>query len=166
MEYYGPIKGGEGKKGIMSRAWERCKSFSGGIGRKGGASSRKLKTKSKSWPGSLTDGVDVGKKWGRVAPEGCFSIYVGPEKQRFVIKTEYVNHPLFRELLEEAESEYGYSSEGPLLLPCQVDRFLGVINHMDFQENSITKNFVANTHRTSCYHLLITPPTFLAINDF
>jgi SAUR family protein len=30
-------------------------------------------------------------------------------------------------LLEEAESEYGYSSEGPLTLPCNVDIFYRVL---------------------------------------
>ncbi|KAL0408471.1 UNVERIFIED_CONTAM: Auxin-responsive protein SAUR32 [Sesamum radiatum] len=164
MEYC-PIKG-EGKKGIMSRAWERCKSFSAGTG----SSSGKLKMKSKSWPRglSLTDGVgvEIGKKWRRVAPEGCFSIYVGPQKQRFVIKTEYVNHPLFRDLLEEAESEYGYRSEGPLLLPCGVDRFLGVLHQMDFEDN-ISKhkgrrNFVATRVLGPVTTSLITPPRFLA----
>lgn len=178
MEYC-PVKG-KGRKGVISKTWERCKSFSGG-------SSGKLKMMSKSWPRSLTDSVDVeapalaadkkniGKKWKRVGPlpEGCFSIYVGPQKQRFVIKTEYVNHPLFRDLLEEAESEYGYSSDGPLLLPCEVDRFLGVLTQMmDFEDNIFVgkhkgRNFVprTRTHQMSCYHLL-TPPRFLAINSF
>ncbi|KAL0447270.1 UNVERIFIED_CONTAM: hypothetical protein Slati_1854900 [Sesamum latifolium] len=162
MEYC-PTKG-EGKKGMMSRAWERCKSFSGGIGRKAGSSSGKLKMKSKSWPRGLTD--SIGKKWRRVAPEGCFSIYVGPQKQRFVIKTEYVNHRLFRGLLEEAESEYGYSSEGPLLLPCEVDRFLGVLDQMDFEDNISSKhkgrNFVATRVIGAVTTSLITPPRFLA----
>ncbi|KAK4399592.1 Auxin-responsive protein SAUR32 [Sesamum angolense] len=163
MEYC-PIKG-EGKKGIMSRAWERCKSFSGGIGRKASSSSGKLKMKSKSWPRGLTEGVEIGKKWRRVAPEGCFSIYVGPQKQRFVIKTEYVNHPLFRDLLEEAESEYGYSSEGPLQLPCEVDRFLGVLDQMDFEDNTSKhkgRTRVIGAVTTS----LITPPRFLAAVDY
>ncbi|KAI3452561.1 hypothetical protein Pfo_009225 [Paulownia fortunei] len=100
--------------------------------------------KSKSWPRGLN--VDApnqekknGKKWSRVAPEGCFSIYVGPQKQRFLIKTEYVNHPLFKMLLEEAESEYGYSSEGPLALPCEVDHFIKVLMEMDCEENNSGK---------------------------
>ncbi|GLJ36119.1 hypothetical protein SUGI_0724580 [Cryptomeria japonica] len=58
-----------------------------------------------------------------VTPRGHVAVYVGEDRQRFVIKTEYINHPLFRELLEEAEKEYGYHNEGPLLLPCQVVLF-------------------------------------------
>lgn len=67
----------------------------------------------------------------RVAPTGCFTVYVGAEKQRFVIKTEYANHPLFKMLLEDAELEYGFSSEGPLLLPCNVDLFCKILAEMD-----------------------------------
>lgn len=120
---------GKGKKGMISKTWERCKSFS--LMRKPLA---RVVQKSKSWPRGL------------VVPEGCFSIYVGPERERFVIKTKYVNHPLFRALLEEAESEYGYSSDGPLLLPCQVHHFLEMMARMECHKN---------IH--SAYHLL-TPP--------
>ncbi|KAL0369154.1 UNVERIFIED_CONTAM: Auxin-responsive protein SAUR32 [Sesamum calycinum] len=87
------------------------------------------------------------------------------QKQRFVIKTEYVNHPLFRDLLEEAESEYGYSSEGPLQLPCEVDRFLGVLDQMDFEDNTSKhkgRTRVIGAITTS----LITPPRFLAAVDY
>ncbi|KAL6494960.1 hypothetical protein OROGR_030879 [Orobanche gracilis] len=65
------------------------------------------------------------------SPNGCFSVYVGPERQRFVIKTEYANHPLFKMLLEESEMEYGFVNEGPLLLPCEVDIFYKVLAEMD-----------------------------------
>lgn len=58
-----------------------------------------------------------------VAPRGHVAVYVGEERERFVIKTEYINHPLFRMLLDEAEKEYGFHHEGPLVLPCQVASF-------------------------------------------
>ncbi|XP_047972838.1 auxin-responsive protein SAUR71-like [Salvia hispanica] len=74
-------------------------------------------------------------KAGRVAPMGCFTVYVGPEKQRFVIKTEYANHALFKMLLDDAELEYGYHSDGPLLLPCDVDLFCGIIAEIDGDEH-------------------------------
>lgn len=65
------------------------------------------------------------------APSGCFPVYVGPEKQRFVIKAEYANHPLFKMLLEDAEMEYGFTSEGPLLLPCDVVLFCKILAEME-----------------------------------
>lgn len=67
----------------------------------------------------------------QVTPDGCFAVYVGPEKQKFAIKTECVNHPLFKMLLEDAESEYGFSSEGPILLPCDVGLFYKILAEMD-----------------------------------
>lgn len=72
---------------------------------------------------------------GRVAPTGCFTVYVGPERKRFVIKTEYANHPLFKMLLEDAELEYGFCNDGPLLLPCHVDLFYTVLAEIDAANN-------------------------------
>ncbi|KAG6508603.1 hypothetical protein ZIOFF_033977 [Zingiber officinale] len=47
-----------------------------------------------------------------VAPEGCLVVRVGPERERFVIRARWVNHPLFRGLLEEAERELGFGRGG------------------------------------------------------
>ncbi|GMJ00118.1 hypothetical protein HRI_003681000 [Hibiscus trionum] len=66
-----------------------------------------------------------------LAPEGCFFVCVGPRRQRFAVKTEIANHPLFRMLLEDAKLEYGFSNEGPLLLPCDVDLFNQVLAEID-----------------------------------
>ena len=62
-----------------------------------------------------------------MAPEGYLAVYVGPGCTRFVIKTESVNHPLFRVLLEEAEKEYDFVCAGPLTLPCDVAVFRRII---------------------------------------
>ncbi|KAL2560025.1 auxin-responsive protein SAUR40-like [Forsythia ovata] len=166
---------GKVKKGLMIKTWERCKSFSG-LGRKNSSGIRyPLKMKSKSWPRGLIGGTGAGAtsdhdvenrgRKCRVTPEGCFSIYVGPQKQRFVIKTEYVNHPLFKTLLEEAESEYGYSTEGPLMLPCDVDIFVKVLVEMEYSDeiNSLRGCNFARSHNS--YHLL-TPPRLVAMNKF
>ncbi|KAL3747990.1 hypothetical protein ACJRO7_009249 [Eucalyptus globulus] len=68
-----------------------------------------------------------------LVPAGCFPVYVGEGdgKERFVVKTEYVNHPLFKSLLEDAESEYGFCSQGPLSLPCHPDFFFKVLAEME-----------------------------------
>ncbi|CAL5214732.1 unnamed protein product [Lathyrus oleraceus] len=55
--------------------------------------------------------------------KGCVCVYVGPERQRFIIKIKIFNHPLFKTLLEGVENEYGYRNDGPLWLPCEVDLF-------------------------------------------
>ncbi|GJN16887.1 hypothetical protein PR202_gb03912 [Eleusine coracana subsp. coracana] len=63
---------------------------------------------------------------------GCFSVYVGPDRERFVVRAECANHPLFRRLLDDAEREYGYAAQGPLALPgCHVDAFLDVLWQME-----------------------------------
>ncbi|XP_073129030.1 auxin-responsive protein SAUR40 [Henckelia pumila] len=130
-------------------------------------------SKSRSWHGSKTGRVSI--------PNGCFSVYVGPEKQRFVIETKCLNHSLFRMLLEDAETEYGFNCDGPLLLPCEVDLFCKVLAEMkcttstdhDYTYASCSP-FVNPARRLgksdmakgySSYGLL-TPPRWLKINHF
>ena len=60
-------------------------------------------------------------------PEGCFSVSVRPERERFVVHTECVNHQLFQMLLDEAEKEFEYATTGPLELPCGVELFQRVL---------------------------------------
>jgi len=97
------------KSGLISRTLQRCKSgLSAGSG--GGGSGRGRSS----------------------SPPGCFSVYVGPERERFVVRAECANHPLFRRLLDDAEREYGYAAQGPLALPgCDVDAFLNVLWQME-----------------------------------
>ncbi|KAK9276944.1 hypothetical protein L1049_006482 [Liquidambar formosana] len=128
----------KGKKSLITKTWERCRSIGRGDQSPSRTTQHALTRKSKSWSGGILSSPDrehhKGGRKSQVAPEGCFSVYVGPQKQRFVIKTEYANHPLFKMLLEEAELEYGYNSEGPLALPCNVDLFCKVLAEMDSDE--------------------------------
>ncbi|RDX80126.1 Auxin-responsive protein SAUR72, partial [Mucuna pruriens] len=71
------------------------------------------------------------KKQSRVAPQGCLCVYVGAERERFVIKIKIANHPLFKALLDAAEREYGYRNDGPLWLPCHVDFFCEALAEME-----------------------------------
>ncbi|GJM85090.1 hypothetical protein PR202_ga01511 [Eleusine coracana subsp. coracana] len=65
-------------------------------------------------------------------PAGCFAVLVGPDKERFVVRARCANHPLFRALLDEAETEYGFAGcDGPLELPCAVDDFMEVMWEME-----------------------------------
>ncbi|KAF1888728.1 hypothetical protein Lal_00036769 [Lupinus albus] len=126
------MKGAKEKKSLITKTWDRCKSIGGGHKSNIGDDNHSLMTTATTWRSRSCPNIDAKlkeekenseNKKGRVAPEGCFSVYVGPQMQRFVIKTEYANHPLFKMLLEEAESEYGYNSQGPLALPCKVEIF-------------------------------------------
>jgi SAUR family protein len=108
---------------------------------------------------------------------GCFSVYVGPEKQRFVVKAEFTNHPSFKVLLEEAALEYGYQRDGPILLPCDVDLFYNVL--AEIESNTIDYDMITSEgparHRHSnsssnkdyvgAYRLL-SPSPLLNFNQF
>ncbi|RDY05446.1 Auxin-responsive protein SAUR32, partial [Mucuna pruriens] len=58
-------------------------------------------------------------------PKGCLAILVGQgeEQQRFVIPVMYMNHPLFMQLLKQAEEEFGFDQKGPITIPCHVEHF-------------------------------------------
>ncbi|CAN7011547.1 unnamed protein product [Brassica oleracea var. botrytis] len=39
--------------------------------------------------------------------------------QRFVVPLMFLEHPMFRKLLERAEEEYGFYHDGALMVPCR-----------------------------------------------
>lgn len=134
----------KGKKGIIPKTWERCKS----LGRKNSLENNQHALTKKG----------ARKLRFRVTTQGCFSVYVGSDRQRFVIRTEYVNHPLFKMLLEEAESEFGYNSKGPLVLPCDVDFFLNLL--MELASDEAHRRGCGFARSYSSYHLT---PTIFAL---
>ncbi|XP_076882255.1 indole-3-acetic acid-induced protein ARG7-like [Bidens hawaiensis] len=95
------------RKNFLIRIWNRCQSFTHNRNKKAAV-------------GGL---------------EGCCPVYVGPNKQKFTLKMKHVNHPLFLMLLEEAVTEYGYNSNGPILLPCDVDLFYKVLTEMEAKDH-------------------------------
>jgi SAUR family protein len=64
---------------------------------------------------------------------------VGDASRRFVVRAAHLNHPVFRELLRQAEEEYGFpSSPGPVALPCcDEDRFLDVLRRVSSDEERL-----------------------------
>ncbi|OAY34259.1 protein SMALL AUXIN UP-REGULATED RNA 10 [Manihot esculenta] len=167
------IKGKGRNRNLIIQTWERCKSL-GRNSKKTSKLLRSLTSKSKSWPRlhhhpSIEDddhGEKISKKKKQVAPEGCFSVYVGPQKQRFVIKTEYANHPLFKILLEEAESEYGYNPEGPLALPCNVDLFYKVLVAMDDNNDETNRWGCGFSMNHASSYRLLSPSRTITMNQF
>ncbi|VFQ65861.1 unnamed protein product [Cuscuta campestris] len=60
-------------------------------------------------------------------PKGHFPVYVGEARRRFVVPIEYLEHALFRDLLDWAEQEFGYEHPtGGLTIPCTEDYFLSL----------------------------------------
>ncbi|XP_030541944.1 auxin-responsive protein SAUR32-like [Rhodamnia argentea] len=175
---------GKAKKGLISKTWERCKSIGRGGGGNKAASPGRLTRKTKSWSGSgageaaaAAVAVECGRgRRRRVAPEGCFSVYVGPGRQKFVIKTEYANHPLFKALLDEAEAEYGYSSGGPIELPCDVAVFYQVLMEIGSDDNDDGGGHTGGLgakRRVGCgfsqgygAYRLLSPSRMITINQF
>ncbi|XP_043688173.1 auxin-responsive protein SAUR32-like [Telopea speciosissima] len=78
-----------------------------------------------------------GKKDPKAIPKGCLAIMVGQgeEQQRFVIPVMYINHPLFMQLLKEAEDEYGFDQKGTITIPCQVEEFRHVQGIIDKEKS-------------------------------
>ncbi|KAE8694535.1 hypothetical protein F3Y22_tig00110782pilonHSYRG00080 [Hibiscus syriacus] len=148
----------KGKKNVLMKAWERCRSLGNTAGKKPSDTPSPLMRKSKSCHVFPTIEEDEDRKQKKkkkdkcfgVDPEGCFSVYVGPQRQRFVIKTRMVNHPLFKLLLEDAELEYGFGGEGPLLLPCDVDLFYRVLAEIDDNGDGEMSRFVCGFGYSPC----------------
>ncbi|XP_057426789.1 auxin-induced protein 15A-like [Lotus japonicus] len=64
-----------------------------------------------------------GKKLPPDVPRGHLAVTVGEAKKRFVIRADYLNHPLLQQLLDqEAYEGNGFNKSGPLAIPC--DEFL------------------------------------------
>ncbi|XP_074585499.1 auxin-responsive protein SAUR36-like [Curcuma longa] len=64
-------------------------------------------------------------------PKGYLSVYVGGEKEdgaprRYTVPVMYFNHPLFAELLQEAEKEFGFHHPGGITIPCPAAKFENV----------------------------------------
>ncbi|KAL2468133.1 auxin-responsive protein SAUR66-like [Forsythia ovata] len=69
----------------------------------------------------------------RKRKNGQFVVY-SKDNKRFVVPLCYLNHPIFRVLLEMAEEEYGLPIRGPLRVPCEkelVEYILGVFAKVD-----------------------------------
>ncbi|XP_020214392.1 auxin-induced protein 15A-like [Cajanus cajan] len=65
-------------------------------------------------------------------PRGYLAVYVGEKLKRFVIPISYLNHPLFQELLSQAEEEFGYDHPmGGLTIPCREDAFLDITSRLN-----------------------------------
>ncbi|KAL3516976.1 hypothetical protein ACH5RR_023878 [Cinchona calisaya] len=60
-------------------------------------------------------------------PKGQMAIYVGQKDggdfQRVLVPVIYFNHPLFGQLLKEAEEEFGYNHPGAITIPCRISEF-------------------------------------------
>lgn len=64
-------------------------------------------------------------------PTGFFAVYVGEERERFVVPTSFLSHPLFKMLLEKSYDEFGFEQRNRLVVPCSVSTFQEVVNAVE-----------------------------------
>ncbi|KMT06767.1 hypothetical protein BVRB_7g159270 [Beta vulgaris subsp. vulgaris] len=80
-------------------------------------------------------------------PTGFFAVYVGEERERFVVPTSFLSHPLFKILLEKTYDEFGFEQKNGLIVPCSVSTFQEVVNavesnHKRFDMRKLFEEFV------------------------
>ncbi|XP_027938439.1 auxin-responsive protein SAUR50-like [Vigna unguiculata] len=79
------------------------------------------------WLKSASGGGSGKKPPPRDVPPGHLAVMVGEEaKRRFVIRADYLNHPLLQKLLDQYEG-YGFNKSGPLAIPCDEYLFQDII---------------------------------------
>ena len=71
----------------------------------------------------------------RRVPSGSLGVYVGTERRRFVIPTRFLNLPIFVDLLNKAEEEFGFQSNGGLVFPCEVVFFKNLLKSLERDEH-------------------------------
>ncbi|KAJ8754731.1 hypothetical protein K2173_012120 [Erythroxylum novogranatense] len=65
-------------------------------------------------------------------PTGFFVIYVGYERERFVVPTNFLSHPLFKMLLEKAHDDFDlHQNVNRLVVPCSVSTFQEVVSAVE-----------------------------------
>ncbi|KAK6162539.1 hypothetical protein DH2020_002380 [Rehmannia glutinosa] len=95
---------------------------------------KRLRTKTKA---ILSKNTDSGRGYVRARqepflekpgpiPKGHMAVYVGQKDgdyERILVPVVYFNHPLFGDLLEESEKEYGFNHPGGITIPCRISEF-------------------------------------------
>ena len=71
-------------------------------------------------------------------PSGHVAVCVGSGCRRFVVRASYLNHPILSNLLVQAEEEYGFVNQGPLVIPCEESVFEEAIR------------FISRSNRCTC----------------
>ncbi|CAN1308042.1 Auxin-responsive protein SAUR36 [Linum perenne] len=72
-------------------------------------------------------------------PKGQLAVYVGQKDGEVLVPVIYINHPLFGELLKEAQEEYGFDQEGGITIPCPFAEFERVKTRIDAWSGDIRR---------------------------
>ncbi|GMP44766.1 hypothetical protein CsSME_00013553 [Camellia sinensis var. sinensis] len=74
-------------------------------------------------------------------PAGHVAVCVGTNCRRFVVRATYLNHPVFKKLLVQAEEEYGFTNTGPLAIPCDESVFEEILRYLSRSESNNSTRF-------------------------
>ncbi|KFK41992.1 hypothetical protein AALP_AA2G198200 [Arabis alpina] len=74
-------------------------------------------------------------------PSGHVAVYVGSRCRRFVVRATYLNHPVLRNLLVQAEEEFGFVNQGPLVFPCEESVFEESIRFISRSDSTRSRRF-------------------------
>ncbi|KAI3434027.1 uncharacterized protein J3R85_007007 [Psidium guajava] len=80
-------------------------------------------------------------------PMGFFPVYVGEGRQRFLVPTAFLSHPLLKMLLDKAHDEFGFEHRNGLAVPCSVPAFREVLDAVEgcngkFEFGELVEEFV------------------------
>ncbi|KAG4934519.1 hypothetical protein JHK87_048521 [Glycine soja] len=75
-------------------------------------------------------------------PAGHVAVCVGSNLTRFVVRATYLNHPVFKKLLLQAEEEYGFTNHGPLAIPCDETLFRDVLRFISRSDPAKSNRFL------------------------
>ncbi|BAT98151.1 hypothetical protein LR48_Vigan11g021700 [Vigna angularis] len=85
-------------------------------------------------------------------PKGFLPIKVGQgeEQEKIVMPVMYLNHPLFSQLLKEAEEEYGFDQQGTIIIPCHLKdfRYVQDLIHKDISHQHQHQHHVVRCFRS------------------
>ncbi|KAM7494123.1 hypothetical protein LguiB_028732 [Lonicera macranthoides] len=84
---------------------------------------------SKPKPGYARIGSDPVEARPKSVPKGHLAVYVGEKEgnsRRVLVPVIYFNHPLFGDLLKEAERVNGFNHSGGIQIPCCLSEFENV----------------------------------------
>ncbi|KAL6522052.1 hypothetical protein OROMI_031929 [Orobanche minor] len=73
-------------------------------------------------------------------PSGHVAVMVGSSCKRFVVQTSYLNDPVFRKLLVQAEEEFGFTNAGPLAIPCHESLFEEILRYLARKESNFSNS--------------------------
>ncbi|KAK4434603.1 hypothetical protein Salat_0623100 [Sesamum alatum] len=74
-------------------------------------------------------------------PAGHVAVTVGSSCKRYVVRATYLNHPVFKKLLVQAEEEYGFTNTGgPLAIPCDETLFEEILRYLARKESNVNSS--------------------------